>query len=58
MQFFCFQDNNEPIVMWLNSQRLKDGGWASTQVCLICISILKYLFQAKATSILRRVRRI
>lgn len=26
------QDNNEPIVMWLNAQRLKDGGWASTQV--------------------------
>lgn len=26
------QDNNEPIVMWLNSQRLRDGGWASTQV--------------------------
>ncbi|XP_060805697.1 CD109 antigen isoform X2 [Amyelois transitella] len=25
------QDNNEAIVMWLNSQRLKDGGWASTQ---------------------------
>ncbi|KAH9631713.1 hypothetical protein HF086_014714, partial [Spodoptera exigua] len=26
------QDNNEPIVMWLNSQRLQDGGWASTQI--------------------------
>lgn len=26
------QDNNEPIVMWLNAQRLQDGGWASTQV--------------------------
>lgn len=26
------QDNNEPIVMWLNAQRLTDGGWASTQV--------------------------
>ncbi|XP_073961941.1 CD109 antigen-like [Choristoneura fumiferana] len=26
------QDNNEPIVMWLNAQRLMDGGWASTQV--------------------------
>ncbi|VVC99102.1 unnamed protein product, partial [Leptidea sinapis] len=24
-------DNNEAIVMWLNAQRLRDGGWASTQ---------------------------
>lgn len=22
----------DPIVMWLNAQRLTDGGWASTQV--------------------------
>lgn len=28
------QDNNEPIVMWLNAQRLHDGGWASTQVLI------------------------
>ncbi|XP_053614245.1 CD109 antigen [Plodia interpunctella] len=25
------QDNNEAVVMWLNSQRLRDGGWESTQ---------------------------
>ncbi|XP_032519438.2 CD109 antigen [Danaus plexippus] len=34
------QDNNEPIVMWLNSQRLKDGGWASTQDTYIALRAL------------------
>lgn len=29
----------ERIVMWLNAQRLTDGGWASTQVCGKIISI-------------------
>lgn len=28
----------DPIVKWLNSQRLYDGGWASTQVSQICLS--------------------
>ncbi|XP_035435862.2 CD109 antigen [Spodoptera frugiperda] len=34
------QDNNEPIVMWLNSQRLQDGGWASTQDTYIALRAL------------------
>ncbi|XP_075980863.1 macroglobulin complement-related isoform X2 [Anticarsia gemmatalis] len=34
------QDNNEPIVMWLNAQRLKDGGWASTQDTYISLRAL------------------
>ncbi|XP_069361628.1 CD109 antigen [Maniola hyperantus] len=34
------QDNNEPIVMWLNSQRLRDGGWASTQDTYIALRAL------------------
>lgn len=34
------QDNNEPIVMWLNAQRLKDGGWASTQDTYIAMRAL------------------
>ncbi|KAM3959264.1 macroglobulin complement-related [Aphomia sociella] len=34
------QDNNEPIVMWLNSQRLKEGGWASTQDTYIAMRAL------------------
>ncbi|KPJ10420.1 CD109 antigen [Papilio machaon] len=34
------QDNNEPIVMWLNAQRLKDGGWASTQDTYIALRAL------------------
>ncbi|GBP50525.1 CD109 antigen [Eumeta japonica] len=34
------QDNNEPIVMWLNSQRLKDGGWASTQDTYVTLRAL------------------
>ncbi|XP_038211501.1 CD109 antigen [Zerene cesonia] len=34
------QDNNEPIVMWLNSQRLKEGGWASTQDTYIALRAL------------------
>ncbi|XP_047526413.1 CD109 antigen [Pieris napi] len=34
------QDNNEQIVMWLNSQRLKDGGWSSTQDTYIALRAL------------------
>ncbi|XP_073953212.1 macroglobulin complement-related isoform X2 [Choristoneura fumiferana] len=34
------QDNNEPIVMWLNAQRLMDGGWASTQDTYISLRAL------------------
>lgn len=34
------QDNNEPIVMWLNAQRLRDGGWASTQDTYIALRAL------------------
>ncbi|KAL0820116.1 hypothetical protein ABMA28_006056 [Loxostege sticticalis] len=34
------QDNNEPIVMWLNAQRLQDGGWASTQDTYISLRAL------------------
>ncbi|CAH0401467.1 unnamed protein product [Chilo suppressalis] len=34
------QDNNEPIVMWLNAQRLKDGGWASTQDTYVALRAL------------------
>ncbi|XP_026743707.1 CD109 antigen [Trichoplusia ni] len=34
------QDNNEAIVMWLNAQRLKDGGWASTQDTYIALRAL------------------
>ncbi|CAB3251025.1 unnamed protein product [Arctia plantaginis] len=37
------QDNNEPIVMWLNAQRLKDGGWASTQDTYVALrALLEY----------------
>ncbi|KAJ0173927.1 hypothetical protein K1T71_010073 [Dendrolimus kikuchii] len=34
------QDNNEPIVMWLNAQRLRDGGWASTQDTYVALRAL------------------
>ncbi|XP_049876767.1 CD109 antigen [Pectinophora gossypiella] len=34
------QDNNEPIVMWLNAQRLHDGGWGSTQDTYIALRAL------------------
>lgn len=34
------QDNNEAIVMWLNSQRLTDGGWASTQDTYVTLRAL------------------
>ncbi|XP_063831034.1 CD109 antigen [Ostrinia nubilalis] len=34
------QDNNEAIVMWLNAQRLHDGGWASTQDTYIALRAL------------------
>ncbi|XP_037873449.1 CD109 antigen [Bombyx mori] len=34
------QDINEPIVMWLNAQRLKDGGWGSTQDTYIALRAL------------------
>ncbi|XP_063540497.1 CD109 antigen [Cydia strobilella] len=34
------QDDNEPIVMWLNSMRLTDGGWASTQDTYVALRAL------------------
>ncbi|CAG9136452.1 unnamed protein product [Plutella xylostella] len=42
------QDDNEPIVMWLNSQRLTDEGWASTQDTYIALrALIEYTNRAR-----------
>ncbi|XP_067001675.2 CD109 antigen [Anabrus simplex] len=38
----------EPIVLWLNSQRLTDGGWASTQDTAVAMkALIEYTIRSK-----------